>query len=248
MFCLGSSLSRNSARLKMLNNSVCYFISKDMQPYQTVNDPAMLGAFDPRYVPMDRKALANNYIPKLYDRERERICSELYNVSYYALTTNIWTSRHNEAYGITIHFVNATYQLKSYLLETLEFPEAHTGSSIAEELQEILKNWKLPQDKISAITTDNGTNIVAALEIVQWKRMPCFSHTLQLAVEVVLTLPEVSRALARCRHLVAHSAKSTYLLKQKQVNLHQKTLALVQDISTRWNSAYYMAERLLSQQ
>ena len=29
---------RNSVRLKMLNDSVCYFISKDMQPYQTVND------------------------------------------------------------------------------------------------------------------------------------------------------------------------------------------------------------------
>ena len=30
---------RNSARLKTLNGSVCYFISKDIQPYQTVNDP-----------------------------------------------------------------------------------------------------------------------------------------------------------------------------------------------------------------
>ena len=246
---------RNSAKLKMLNDSVCYFIYKDMMPYQTVNDPgfrAMLSAFDPRYMPMDRKTLATNYIPKLYDKERERICSELSDVGYYALTTDIWTSCHNEAYtGVTIHFVNATYQLKSYLLETLEFQEAHTGTNIAEELQEILRNWSLPQDKISAITTDNGTNIVAALEIAQWKRMPCFSHTLQLAVEVVLKLPEVSRALARCRHLVAHfnrSAKSTYLLKQKQVNLHHKTLALVQDVSTRWNSAYYMAERLLSQQ
>ena len=81
--------------------------------------------------------------------------------------------------------------------------------------------------------------------------MPCFSHTLQLAVKVVLKLPEVSRALARCRYLVTHfnrSAKSTYLLKQKQVNLHCKTLALVQDVSTRWKSAYYMAECLLSQQ
>ena len=64
-------------------------------------------------------------------------------------------------------------------------------------------------------------------------------------------LPEVSRALARCRHLVTHfnrSTKSTYLLKEKQVNLHRKTLALVQDVNTQWNSAYYMAERLLSQQ
>ena len=77
--------------------------------------------------------------------------------------------------------------------------------------------------------------------------MPGFSHTLQLAVEVVLKLPEVLRALARCRHLVAHfncSAKSTYLLKQKQ----RKTLALVQDVSAQWNLAYYMAEHLLSQQ
>ena len=131
----------------------------------------------------------------------------------------------------------------------LEFQEAHTGTNIAEELQEILRNWSLSQDKMSVITTDNGTNIVAALEIVQWKQMPYFSYTLQLAAELVLKLPEVSRALARCRHLVArlnHSTKSTYLLKQKQVNLHHKTLA--QDVSTRWNSAYYMAECLLSQQ
>ena len=53
------------------------------------------------------------------------------------MTTDIWTSCHNEAYtGITIHFVNANYQLKNYLLETLEFPETHTGTNIAEELQE----------------------------------------------------------------------------------------------------------------
>ena len=101
------------------------------------------------------------------------------------------------------------------------------------------------------MTTDNGTNIVYASEILQWKRMPCFSHTLQLAVEVVLKLPEVSRALARCRQLVGHfnrSAKSSYLLQQKQADLHHKKLALIQDVTTRWNSAFYMAERILSQQ
>ena len=96
----------------------------------------MLSVFDPRYVPMDRKTLATNYITKLYDREREQICSELSDVGYYALTTDIWTSRHNEAHnGITIQFVNANYQSKSYLLETLEFPEAHIGTNIA-------KNYK----------------------------------------------------------------------------------------------------------
>lgn len=149
---------------------------------------------------------------------------------------------------MTIYFLDSTYQLKAYLLETVEFPDAHTGANIAEELQEILKRWKLTQNKLSAVTTDNGTNIVAAFEITKWRRMSYFSHILQLAVKVVLKLPEVSRALARCRHLVAHfnhSIKSSYLLKQKQIDLHHKPLALVQDVSTRWNSAYYMAERLL---
>ena len=248
---------RNSARLKVLNDAVCYFISRDMHPYQTVNDTgfrAMLAAFDPRYVPMDRKTLATNYIPKLYDKERERICGELCSseISSYALTTDVWTSRHNEAYtGVTVHFVAKSFQLKAYLLETVEFPVAHTGVNIAAELQLVLDNWKLPEDNLSAVTTDNGSNIVAAFDITRWLRMPCFSHTLQLAVEVVLKLPEVSRALARSRQLISHfnrSSKSTYLFKQKQISLQHKQLSLVQDVSTRWNSAYYMAERLLSQQ
>ena len=55
-------------KLKVVNDTVCYFISKAMQPYQTVNDmefQAMLASFDPRYVPMDQKSLAKNYILKL---------------------------------------------------------------------------------------------------------------------------------------------------------------------------------------
>ena len=87
---------------------------------------------------MDRKTLATNYIPKLYDQEKEQICSELCGteISSYALTTDIWTSRHNKAYtGVTVHFVNTSYQVKAYLLQTVEFPGAHTGVNITAELQ-----------------------------------------------------------------------------------------------------------------
>ena len=54
---------------------------------------------------------------------------------------------------------------------------------------------------VTAVTTDNGANIVSAMELLQWSILPCFGHTLQLAVEVVLKL---SRTLARCRQLVGH--------------------------------------------
>ena len=53
-----------------------------------------------------------------------------------------------------------------------------------------------------------------------------FSYTLNLAVKDVLLLPEVSKVVVHCRHLVSHfhhSSKSTYLLKTKQENLHHPT-------------------------
>ena len=56
------------------------------------------------------------------------------------------------------------------------------------------------------------------------------------------------KALTRCsRHLFNHSAKS-YMLKQKKGHLQYKQVDLVQDVVTRWNSARYKAERILSQQ
>ena len=90
--------------------------------------------------------------------------------------------------------------------------------NIAEEIKGIMDEWGLSLDKVSAVTTDNASNTVLAMNVLEWTRIPCFSHSLQLAVENALKLPQVSCALARCRRLVSHfhhSAKSVYLLRQK---------------------------------
>jgi len=145
--------------------------------------------------------------------------------------------------------VDHEFKLQSHLLETKEFPEDHTVANIAEELELMLDEWKLDKQGHSAVTTDNCSNIVCATQILDCIRMPCFSHILQLVVEEVVKIPVVSKAFAR--RLVSHfnhSAKSSYMLKQKQARLQHKQLALVQDVVTRWNSTYYMAERILSQQ
>ena len=47
-----------------------------MQPYDTINDPRfinMLHTFEPRYFPPDRKTIATNYMPKLYEVEKKHI-------------------------------------------------------------------------------------------------------------------------------------------------------------------------------
>lgn len=88
-----------------------------------------------------------------------------------------------------------------------------------------------------------------ALSDLGWPHFSCFSHTLQLAVVEGSSSPEVSKA--RCKRIASHfhhSFKSTYLLKQKQADLHIPQHCMVQEVSTRWNSSYYMVNRVVEQQ
>ena len=188
-------------------------------PYDTVNAASfrhMLHEIEPRYVPPDRKSIATNNMPQLFEREKARVQQQISGISHFAITTDIWTSRASHSYiGMTMHYVSEAFELQSHMLGTSEFPESHTAENVVEALQHILQDWKLPADSLSIATTDNGRNIALAMEILGWPHMPCFSHTLQLAVEDTMKLPEVSKALASYRRLVTHfnhSAKSTYLL------------------------------------
>ena len=68
----------------------------------------------------------------------------------------------------------------------------------------------------------NGANITAGISLQGVTQLPCFSHTLQLAVEQALKLSNISKLIARCKRPVAHfnqSTKSYALLHQKQITL-----------------------------
>ena len=107
----------------------------------------------------------------------------------------------HEYTGVTIHYINKAFEMKHYLLENKEFLESHSATNIADELRGILTEWDLLDDNTSAITTDNGRNISAAARELSWTNLPCFSHTLQLGVKKVFKLPQVMKAIARCKRI-----------------------------------------------
>ena len=72
--------------------------------------------------------------------------------------------------------------MKSACPQTSYFPQDHTGEHIAEALQEALKSWNLNQTGLVAVTTDNRTNVVKALQLTKWPRMDCFCHKHHLAI------------------------------------------------------------------
>jgi len=231
-----SAISRSSSRWRALTDSVCYCLAKDMLPFDAVTDPGfrhMLHTFEPRYIPPDRTTIARHYMPELYEREKEKVVSAMASgLQHFAITTDGWSSRANHSYvSLTVHYINEQWELCSHLLETTESSVSHTAANLATGLEEVLARWKLSLTSLSAATTDNAKNIVAALEILDCQRFGCFSHTLQLGVQKAMAVPEVARALRRAKQLVGHfhhSVKSTNVLRQKQKDLRHDELNLIQ--------------------
>ena len=254
MFEAQKPLTRDNPKWKKLTNAICYFLAKDMKPFDTVNDPGfryMIKTFEPRYTPPDRKTISTHYMQDLYQREKIRVQQQLNNIEGYAITTDMWTSRAKQAYcAVTVHCVTQ-FKLQSFLISIHEFSDSHTAENIVGELNDTLAECNLASQGIIAAITDNAANVTAAIEKLEVLHLPCFSHTLQLAVEQALKLPEISKITGRCKRLVAHfnrSPKSYYLLHQKQAALGYKQHSLINDVVTRWNSSYYMIQRVLEQQ
>lgn len=59
-----------------------------MQPYDTINDVGfqhMITTFQPRYTPPDRKALATQYIPQMFDSETTRTQQQISQAEYFVI-------------------------------------------------------------------------------------------------------------------------------------------------------------------
>lgn len=172
-----------------------------------------------------------------------------------ALTADAWTSVATEVYlGISCHFISDDWELTSLCLTTMPLEERHTGPNIAAWIQQAVERFEIPPSKIVAIVHDNGSNVVLAANILQekhgWMSVRCAGHTLQLVINHALKHPQISKALGAARCLVEHFKRSKLAsskLKTKQKQMATPEHKLVQDVSTRWNSTYYMKTRLLEQ-
>jgi len=168
-----------------------------------------------------------------------------------SFTTDTWTEGNTtKAFiGVSVHWIDSQWDRKFAVLNCEEFSARHSGDMIAEKFETVLAAWNIPKESCHLVLRDNAANMVRAFQHADIPSLGCSLHTLQLAIhDCIFDQRAVSDALAVCRRLVGHfkhSALASHRLKEIQQELQCDVLRPVQDVSTRWNSTYYMVERLL---
>ena len=98
------------------------------------------------------------------------------------------------------------------------------------------------------MVTDNAANQLRAIRLSKHKSIGCVAHTIQLSIEDSLTeCPAIKDVLHKCERIVKYFKKSNKAYKklvdaQRQLGL--KELKLLQNVKTRWNSEFYLLQRV----
>ena len=212
---------------------------------------SFLKVVDPKYMPPSRRTIMRNHLPSLYEEKKAKLMAEISQIDWFSLTTDLWTSRATQGYmTVTCHYLTKDWELKSAVLETVHIAVSHTADNLASALDSIIQNWNI-SDKIVCVVTDGARNITAALRLKQLKHLYCFAHTINLIVTHALKSDEdIVDLRKKCRDVVSYfhmSSKGSdkLALIQKQLGLEQHKL--IQEVDTRWNSTYYMFQRMVEQ-
>ena len=80
--------------------------------------------------------------------------------------------------------------------------EDHTGQNLADAFRDVLDNWKLDPKNLVATNADNGSSFVCGMDLLQWTRVSCFGHKLNLAVNKALNVSRVQQVVRKCHSLI----------------------------------------------
>ena len=181
-------------------------IVKDLRPIRTVECEGfhnLMNYLEPGYVIPSRKQFAADIIFK-HTKCQEVLKEHLKNkAKFITLTTDIWTSIATESYiTATAHYIDDNWELQAFVLETMPFPDRHTGINIVDKLKGLVERWEI-MDNVGMVSHDQASNMKAAMEILHeecnWKSLYCAAHCLQLCILAGFSISAIDRLFISCK-------------------------------------------------
>ena len=209
---------------------------------------------EPRYTLPSRRHFSDVCLPELYNsiasRVRELLGTEdSSDLPYISFTTDIWSSdvSPTSMLSMTAQWVDENFQLKRVVLQCQEFKGSHTSAAIKDAFSSMFERWGIDRTRVHAVVSDNARNMIKAMDDSDLRGIRCVAHTLQLAVnEGVLSQRSIVDIVSTGRKIVGHFKHSPLAYPrlqaiQEQFGMYPKRFQ--QDVSTRWNSTFYMLQR-----
>ena len=125
---------------------------------------SLLADLDERY-PLPGQAAIMTEMDKLLVDLKGKLMSCLNDARKVALCVDVWSRKGMTAsyLGITAHFfTRSDHKRHTATIAVRRLPSPHTAERVERVVDEVLTEWQIPQTKISAISTDNGSNMIAA--------------------------------------------------------------------------------------
>ena len=120
------------ARATRITELIAEMVARDLRPLSVVEGDGfrqLVNYIEPNYRVPSRPHI-RSVCQKLYASTKENLLVTLQS-HYVAFTSDLWTSQAVQAYlTVTAHFITEQWVLESYVLETKEMPEHHTGRII----------------------------------------------------------------------------------------------------------------------
>lgn len=113
---------------------------------------------------------------------------------YFSLSSDIWTSMKRESFiSLTLHYVDASFDMHSWTLEVTEIPGKHDGDAIAGVLVSCFSWWRLDPERCVIFLRDGATNMIKACVTLGLRHMSCSAHSLHLVVGGALLIKSKER-------------------------------------------------------
>ena len=114
------------------------------------------------------------------------------------------TNNKKSFWSFTAYCFDDSFKYHHAVFQMKHFPETHTANNIKNCFEEIPTLWDIDTIKIHAVVRANGRNVTKAIDDSVFKEVPCFIHTLQLAINTALKHDTMAQILVKSRRIVTH--------------------------------------------